>query len=330
MPIVETSAARGVGHIVLNRPETLNSLNGEMIRAVRDALELWRDDDDISTVLVTSAVRGAFCAGADVRVVYEFVQQDDTDAGLQFFAEEHALNKLVAEYPKPYVSVLDAAALGGGLGISVNGSVCVVTENAVLSVPETAIGVVPGVGSSFFLSRLPGSIGKYIGLTGARVSGPDAVALGLATHGIASSDVKAFVDAITRGGPLAAVLDTYARPVPESTLNTTDIDAAFSAPSVIDIVDRLDRGSPWSRLAMSQLLTLSPMSLVATDALLELGSDSTLDECFARELRLCEWMIGQPDFTEGVRAVLVDKDRTPRWNPLVLEMVQPEVFQHLL
>nr|WP_296774087.1 enoyl-CoA hydratase/isomerase family protein [Rhodococcus sp. (in: high G+C Gram-positive bacteria)] len=330
MGVVKSSVAAGVGHLVLDRPETLNSLNGEMIRLMADALESWRDDDEVQLVLVTSAVNGAFCAGADVRVVYEFVQQGDTDAGLRFFAEEHALNKLVAEYPKPYVSVLDAAALGGGLGISVNGSVCIVTENAVLSVPETAIGVVPGVGSSYFLSRLPGSIGKFIGLTGARVSGPDAVSLGLATHGIEASDAQALVDAITRGESLEAVLDKYTQPVPESTLNTTDIDAAFSAPSVIEIVDRLDRGSPWSRLAMSQLLTLSPMSLVATDALIELGSDSTLDECFSRELRLCEWMIGQPDFAEGVRALLIDKDRTPQWNPLVLEMVQPEVFQHLL
>ncbi|MDJ0394010.1 enoyl-CoA hydratase/isomerase family protein [Rhodococcus sp. G-MC3] len=328
MGVVESSVAAGVGHIVLDRPEALNSLNGEMIRLITEALESWREDDDVDTVLVTSAVHGAFCAGADVRVVHEFVQRGDTSAGLQFLAEEHALNAIVADYPKPYVSVIDAAALGGGLGISVNGSVCVVTENAVLSVPETAIGLVLGVGSSYFLSRLPGSIGKFIGLTGARVSGADAVALGLATHFVAASDARELIESIRSGKPLADVLDRYSKPVPELSLDATDIDFAFSAPSVIEMVGRLDTDSPWSCLAMSQLLTLSPMSLVATNALIALGSGSTLKECFVRELRFVEWMIGQPDFAEGVRAVLIDKDRTPQWNPLVLEMVQPAAFQH--
>lgn len=330
MGSIETDVTAGVGHIVLDRPEALNALNGEMIHEITDALERWRDDDAVEIVLVTSNVTQAFCVGGDIEAVRDAVLRGDSEFGHTFFAEEYRLNAAIADYPKPYVSVIDAAAFGGGLGITVHGSVRVVTENARLAMPETAIGFVPDVGSSSFLSRLPSSIGKYLALTGARIDGNDAVALGLATHLVFSETVPIFVADLLSGTPLADALARHSVQASPLSLCVEGISAVFGAESVLEMVDRLTCDSPWSRTAKSKLLTLSPTSLIGADALIELGSDCSLTECLDRELRFASWMIEQPDFAEGVRAMLVDKDRTPKWNPLVLELVQPEAFQHLL
>lgn len=332
MAVIEATVHGRVGHILLNRPEALNSLNGDMIRGIRDALDGWRDDDAVAFVLVTSNSPRAFCAGGDIKVIRQAVVAGDHRSGPEYFAAEYELNALIAEYPKPYVAVIDAPAFGGGLGISVHGSVRVVTENAVLAMPETAIGFVPDVGASYFLSRLPGFVGKYLALTGARVSASDALVLGLATHYVPSESIPDFVADLLAGADLDGALNDYVQewPSAELSFDAAAVDEVFGAGTVVDMVDLLTSDSPWSRTAKAELSTLSPTSLTATNDLFDHGRVSTLRECLARELRIAEWIIEQPDFAEGVRAVLVDKDRTPTWNPLVLEMVQPEAFRSLL
>ncbi|KQU46687.1 enoyl-CoA hydratase [Rhodococcus sp. Leaf278] len=332
MAVVEAEVSSGVGHIVLNRPEALNSLNGAMIDGIRDALDAWRDDDAVASVLVTSGSPRAFCAGGDIKAIRQAVVDGDRDAGPQYFAAEYDLDELIANYPKPYIAIIKAAAFGGGLGISIHGSIRVVTENAVLAMPETAIGFVPDVGSSYFLSRLPGRVGRYLALTGTRITGPDALALGLATHFCPSEVVDELKADILAGTDIHEALDRHTT-VPSTTELSFDAEAVaavFEKESLVDIIDALECDTPWSRTTKTQLATLSPTSLMATDALIARGADSTLRECLDRELRMATWIITEPDFAEGVRAVLVDKDRAPQWKPLVLEMVRPEAFQQLL
>ncbi|MCJ0979540.1 enoyl-CoA hydratase/isomerase family protein [Rhodococcus sp. ARC_M12] len=332
MAVVEAEIAGGVGHIVLNRPEALNSLNGAMIEGIRDALEAWRDDDAVSSVLVTSSSPRAFCAGGDIKAIRQAVVDGDDEAGREYFAAEYDLDEVIAGYPKPYIAVIEAAAFGGGLGISIHGSIRIVTENAVLAMPETAIGFVPDVGSSYFLSRLPGRVGRYLALTGTRITGSDALALGLATHFCPSESVSALKADILAGVDVHEVLDRYtaAPPTAELSFDAKAVAAVFEKESLVDIIDALVCDTSWSRTTKTQLATLSPTSLMATDALIARGADSTLRECLDRELRVATWIITEPDFAEGVRAVLVDKDRAPQWKPLVLEMVRPEAFQRLL
>lgn len=332
MAVVEAEIAGGVGHIVLNRPEALNSLNGAMIEGIRDALEAWRDDDAVSSVLVTSSSPRAFCAGGDIKAIRQAVVDGDDEAGREYFAAEYDLDEVIAGYPKPYIAVIEAAAFGGGLGISIHGSIRIVTENAVLAMPETAIGFVPDVGSSYFLSRLPGRVGRYLALTGTRITGSDALALGLATHFCPSESVSALKADILAGVDVHEVLDRYtaAPPTAELSFDAEAVAAVFEKESLVDIIDALVCDTSWSRTTKTQLATLSPTSLMATDALIARGADSTLRECLDRELRVATWIITEPDFAEGVRAVLVDKDRAPQWKPLVLEMVRPEAFQRLL
>ncbi|OZE03273.1 enoyl-CoA hydratase [Rhodococcus sp. 05-2255-3B1] len=332
MAVVEAETVGGVGHIVLNRPEALNSLNGAMIDGIRAALDAWRDDDEVTSVLVTSSSPRAFCAGGDIKAIRQAVVDGDHEAGPAYFAAEYDLDEVIAGYPKPYVAVIEAAAFGGGLGISIHGSVRIVTENAVLAMPETAIGFVPDVGSSYFLSRLPGHAGRYLALTGTRITGTDALALGLATHFCPSEVVSDLKADILAGMDLDEVLDRYTT-TPSTTELSFDAEAVaavFERSSLVDIIDALVCDTPWSRTTKTQLATLSPTSLMATDALITRGADSTLRECLDRELRMATWIITEPDFAEGVRAVLVDKDRAPQWKPLVLEMVRPEAFQQLL
>lgn len=332
MAVVEAEIVGGVGHIVLNRPEALNSLNGAMIDGIRAALDAWRDDDAVTSVLVTSSSPRAFCAGGDIKAIRQAVVDGDHEAGPAYFAAEYDLDELIAGYPKPYIAVIEAAAFGGGLGISIHGSIRIVTENAVLAMPETAIGFVPDVGSSYFLSRLPGHVGRYLALTGTRITGSDALALGLATHFCPSEVVSALKQDILAGVDLHEVLDRYTT-APSTTELSFDAEAVatvFERNSLVDIIDALVCDTPWSRTTKTQLATLSPTSLMATDALITRGAGSTLRECLDRELRMATWIITEPDFAEGVRAVLVDKDRAPQWKPLVLEMVRPEAFQQLL
>ncbi|MDV7988632.1 enoyl-CoA hydratase/isomerase family protein [Rhodococcus sp. IEGM 1374] len=332
MAVVEAEIVGGVGHIVLNRPEALNSLNGAMIEGIRTALDAWRDDDAVTSVLVTSSSPRAFCAGGDIKAIRQAVVDGDNEAGPAYFAAEYDLDELIANYPKPYIAVIEAAAFGGGLGISIHGSIRIVTENAVLAMPETAIGFVPDVGSSYFLSRLPGHVGRYLALTGTRISGSDALALGLATHFCPSDSVESLKTDILAGVAVDEVLNRYttAPSTTELSFDAEAVAAVFEKESLVDIIDALVCDTPWSRTTKTQLATLSPTSLMATDALIARGADSTLRECLDRELRMATWIIAEPDFAEGVRAVLVDKDRAPQWKPLVLEMVRPEAFQQLL
>lgn len=331
---IRTRVANGVGEVVLDRPTALNALDSSMIRDLYAPLLQWRDDPEITAVLVTSASGRAFCAGGDIKSVRDAALARDLDRVRAYFAEEYRLDELVATYPKPYLALLDGVTMGGGLGISVHGAVRVVSEKALLAMPETAIGFIPDVGASHFLPRLRGTtarcdaVGMYLGLTGARVTAGDALAVGLATHFVPSDRIGALADRI-RAGLWQDALDEFAEPAPESALadRFPDIEQVFGDGTVADIVTRLDDDAlgdtAWVAQTRDALRALSPTSLYATAELLRRGGESTLSECFARELDVAVRISVEPDFAEGVRAVLVDKDRNPAWSPKTVEDIDP-------
>ncbi|MDI5974514.1 enoyl-CoA hydratase/isomerase family protein [Streptomyces sp. SL13] len=335
---VQISVSDGVGQLVLDRPEALNALDLEMIARMSGALDAWRDDDAVRAVLVTSSSPKAFCAGGDIRAVRRAALDLDPDTVRRYFVAEYALDAAVADFPKPYVSLIDGYALGGGLGISVHGRYRVVTERAALAMPETGIGFFPDVGAGHFLSGLPGATGMYLGLTGTRVSGAAAVECGLATHYVESADLPALTADLLRDGGRATgeVLTRYAVTPPASELHglRPAIDRCFGGPSLDGVLERLGaeggEGGEWAAETLAVLERMSPSCLVLTFELLRRGARSTLRECFARDLLLAERLATTPDFAEGVRAALVDKDRTPRWSPATLADLDPAYRGRLL
>ncbi|WP_030678842.1 enoyl-CoA hydratase/isomerase family protein [Streptomyces cellulosae] len=310
---------RGVGRILLNRPKALNALTTDMVVAIDRVLAGW-EHTPLSAVVLASTSTKAFCAGGDIRTIREHSLAGDAEASERFFASEYRLNARIAEYPVPVVSLIDGVCMGGGLGLSVHGTFRVVTERAVLAMPETGIGFFPDVGASYFLPRLPGAIGMYLGLTGHRLDAADALYTGLATHFVPVDGLEAVGDALADnpGDPVDLVLNRLAgrSPVAGSRLAEArgDVDWAFGASSLGEIEKRLRHlDTAWAETASAALESASPQSLEMTHALLARGRQHTLRDCLSTELALTRTTIRTPDFLEGVRAALVDKDRTPNW-----------------
>lgn len=331
MSFLRTSVSNGVGEIVLDRPKALNALDQTMIDDMFETLQQWGDDDAVELVLVTSASPRAFCAGGDIRAIRENVIDGDTEAITRYFSSEYRLNQLIAEYPKPYVSLIDGAAMGGGLGISVHGEIRVVTENALIAMPETAIGFFPDVGATYFLPRLPEGVGMWLGLTGARLRGADALAVGLATHYCAADQLPALAETIRSGAGLAAALKGLP-PAPASELPLDKIAGYFetSTPPSSIIGGLTGSSDEWAQEMLDLLSVASPTSIAVTGELIAAGEHSSLAECLERELHAAEQITQHPDFAEGVRAVLVDKDRSPAFEPDELDEVDAAVVRRIV
>ena len=305
-----------VGRILLNRPRALNALDGDMVARMRAVLGRWRDDPAVDAVVIEGAGGRAFCAGGDVRSIRAQVLAGQHDAVERFFAEEYALNREIAGYPKPYVALIDGICMGGGIGVSVHGQIRVATEAAVFAMPETAIAMFPDIGGSFFLPRLPGALGLYLGLTGARLQGAEAVRAGLATHLVARAQLPALSAALAQDG--VGALAGFAEPLPSSQLmqQRPAIDRCFGAGGVRAILSKLEQdGSDWAKQSLALLAPLSPSALFWSHEIIARGRRRCLADCLAAELALTRAVTRHPDFAEGVRAMLVDKDRAPRWTP---------------
>ncbi|TNM38383.1 enoyl-CoA hydratase/isomerase family protein [Nocardioides albidus] len=313
-----------VGRIVLDRPRALNAITLGMVERIHAALEDWRDAG-LRAVVVESASERAFCAGGDIRRVRENSLAGRYDESRRFFETEYAVNALLGSYPVPVVALVGGLCLGGGMGLSVHGTFVVVSPEASFAMPETKIGFFPDVGGSHFLPRLPGHTGRYLGLTGARIGAADALALGLATHACSSSDLARLPELIASyDGPLEQLLRELApaRPGEAGALAPVrpELEWVFSAPDLATIRARLDRladgtgpVAAWAGETAAALAAASPSSLEVTDRLLVEGRGRSLEECLRAELATANRMMRSPDFLEGVRAVLVDKDHAPRW-----------------
>jgi enoyl-CoA hydratase len=311
-----------VGRILLNRPRALNALDLGMIRAIRAALEEWRFVPEVHAVVIEGASDRAFCAGGDIRAIRTHAMAGEHGAVETFFADEYALNRAIAEYPKPYVALIDGICMGGGIGVSVHGTARVATEAALFAMPETAIGFFPDIGASYFLPRLPGALGLYLGLTGRRVQGGDAVHAGLATHFVPKARLPALSAALAEDG--IAALGAFAEAPPAFGLapHRAGIDRCFGAGSVDGVLRALAaEDSAWSRETEATLRGMSPSSVLWSFALITGGAHRDLAQCLDAELALTRHATRHPDFHEGVRAMVVDKDRAPRWSPATFEDV---------
>lgn len=302
-----------IGRITLNRPKALNALDPGMIRAISAALAGWRDDPAVHAVVIEGAGGRAFCAGGDIRAIRAMVMAGDAAGVEQFFAEEYALILQIARYPKPYVALIDGICMGGGMGLSVHGTYRVTSEAATFAMPETAIGMFPDVGATFALPRLRGYWGMYLALTGARVGGGDAVWLGIATHFVSREALAGLGDAIAEDG--LAALGAVATSPPAPTLARHDV-GAFGQASVAGVLAGLRVGrSAFAEGALETLHQVSPSAVLASFDIVRAGGHRTLAQALEAELAQTRVTTRHPDFLEGVRAMVVDKDRAPRWVP---------------
>lgn len=314
------------GIITLSRPEALNALNQPMVEAMAARLAEWREDETVGLVIIRGEGR-AFCAGGDIRAVYEAGRAGHR--AIDFFTHEYRLNAAIAAFPKPYVALIDGLAMGGGLGVSVHGSHRVVTQNAVMAMPEASIGFFPDVGGSFFLSRLPGCYGMYMALTGARVSCGEALGLGLATHAVEADDLDGVADEIAATGDVEAVLAECCRQVPRDSDAATlhHVERHFSLGTLGDCIESLRRAAgredAFARATLDTLAKQSPTSLHVAFRQVSLGAMLSMEECMRMEYRIVARMLDNPDFYEGIRARLVDKTGAPSWQPPTIDAVDP-------
>jgi enoyl-CoA hydratase len=312
-----------LGLLTLNRPQTLNALTPGMVARIDAALDAWGRDREVRTVAIRGAGERAFCAGGDIRLVQQSVMAGD-DLGARFLAAEYHLNARIGAFGKPYVALMHGFVMGGGAGVSLHGSLRLADPAMVFAMPETGIGFVPDIGSSHFLSRCPGELGLYLGLTGARIGAADAQAAGLIDGIVARADFDTLLARLAGGEPAQAAAKDFMRKVPAGELapHLRRIDTVFSAPSVESVLERLDRdGSGFARETAALLRARSPSSLKLVFCQLAAAPGLDLKQCLALEYRVAMRVILRHDFREGVRAMLVDKDRNPRWRPASLAAV---------
>jgi len=326
----------GIGHLTLNRPEALNALTHAMVRLLATALTEWRDSSEVSLVVLDGAGDRGLCAGGDVRVLYDNAVSGDSAASLAFLRDEYRLNAMIAEYPKPFVAIMDGVTMGGGIGLAGHASIRVVTERSRLAMPETRIGFCPDVGGTWLLSRAPGELGTYLGLSSAPMSGSDALAVGFADYFVPSELLphlmQAFAERADPGSPSEIVLLFDETPEPsELAARRQWIDSCFSADTVPEIIARLDEyaaahSSDEVRAAADALVALSPTAVTVTlAALREARAVPGLRQALELEYRTCAWLLDQSDLREGIRAQIIDKDRSPRWNPARLDLLPDDL-----
>ncbi|WP_296678039.1 enoyl-CoA hydratase/isomerase family protein [Novosphingobium sp.] len=317
----------------LNRPKAIHALTQAMDHAMTAALLEWRDDPTIKAVIIDHAEGRGFCAGGDIAFLRDSALNDGGVSGRRFFYEEYQLNHLLMTYPKPVLAFMDGITMGGGVGISQPARFRIATENTRFAMPETGIGLFPDVGGGWHLSRLPGRIGQFLALTGARLDGAECKWAGLATHYLLHDALAEAKVRLTHGHDPAQVLAALAATPPEARIeaNAAKIAKHFASDRFEDILASLaDDDSEWAAKELATLRTKSPQTCKV--ALRQLH-DSLLCADFAANMTM-EYRIGSrvltlPDFAEGVRAVIIDKDNAPAWNPATPEGVSDALIDSI-
>jgi enoyl-CoA hydratase len=302
-----------VGRITLNRPQALNAVNQTIVDGMTRALLEWQVDPAVALVLVDAVGGKAFSAGGDLAYVYRCGKAGDIEGPNRFWRDEYRLNALIDGYRKPYVALMDGIVMGGGVGISAHGSHRIVTEASVVAMPECAVGLVTDVGGSWLLRRAPGRMGEYLGLTGRRMKGEDAIYAGFADLLVRRDSLPALVAALVETGDVAA-LASFAEPVPDSALAPLQpgVDRIFAAPTLADILDGLQGETvDWAVAAREAITSGSPLSALMILAIVR-GATS-MAEALRNEYRFVSRVLEHGDFLEGIRAIVIDKDRKPVW-----------------
>ncbi len=321
------------GHITLDRPRALNALSYPMCCAIDDALTRFATDPAIIGVLIDGAGERGFCAGGDIRALYDAARTGNADDSAVFFAREYRLNARIAAFPKPYVALMDGITMGGGVGLSAHGSHRVVTERTVLAMPEVGIGFIPDVGSTFLLGRVPDNLGLHVALTAMRLSAADALAIDLADHHVPSAALEALrhdLFATTTQGAVDAVLHRHATPAGDSALlaHSAWIAPCYQPDAITDIMAALRAAGPAGNEAAAVIARQSPTSVrLALRALREARRLGRLEPCLAQEYRIALRCTRSHDFIEGVRAAVVDKDRNPQWRPAGFDAIEAATLE---
>jgi enoyl-CoA hydratase len=323
------------GIIRLNRPKAINAVTLEMFRDVDRALDVFEADPEVGLILLEGAGERGLCAGGDIRALYEDSKVKG-DLGKILWREEYILNARIAKFPKPYVAFMDGIVMGGGVGLSAHGSHRVVTERTKLAMPEVGLGFFPDVGGTYLLSRSPGEIGTYFGLTGHTMNGPDAVYARFADAVVPSGKLAALRETLVKmranasAADVKAAIDGFATGETAGPVAVTQpqLDRWFAHDRMQDIVASLEADG--SELAQATLKTLnekSPRGMVVALKLMRLARGaSSLEQCLVREYRAALEVFASDDFREGVRAAVIDKDRNPKWSPPRIENVTPEMI----
>jgi len=312
-----------LGQILLNRPKAINALTGPMVTSMLEQLQDWAQDDAVLAVSIQGAGERGLCAGNDVRALREGLKQGPAGA-VQFWSHEGRLNAAIASFPKPFVAFMDGIVMGGGVGISAHGSLRLVTERSRVAMPETAIGFFPDVGSLFLLSRAPGEIGTHLAMTGLSVGGADAVTCGLADALVDSQDIPGLIARLAAGEALDSGVGSTSA-VGDLPAERNWIDSCYAGNDPVTIARALrGHSAPGAQHSAEVLRTRSPMAVaVALEAIRRASRMDTLGQVLEQDLTLGRAFAGSPDFVEGVRALLVDRDNAPRWRHASLEEVDP-------
>ena len=327
------STDRNVGRIRLNRPKAIHALTREMCDAMSEVLLAWREDPSIQVVVIDHAEGRGFCAGGDVVMLARSGADDASDAK-RFFFSEYRLNHLLFTYPKPTVAIMDGITMGGGVGISLPCEYRVATQNTRLAMPETGIGLFPDVGGGWYLSRLPGRVGQFMALTGARLDASECLYLGLATNYIEQASLEELHERILKApGRIQGALGAAAAIAPDAKIesNMGQITKLFASDRLEDVLAALEEdGSDWAQSELATLKSKSPLSCKVSLRLLAEGANrSSFAEEMRAEYALAGRIVRTHDFREGVRALLIDKDNNPQWDPPTPEEVDDEMLDVL-
>lgn len=319
------------GFLHLNRPSAIHALTLDMVHTMTGALLAWRDNPAVECVIIDHAEGRGFCSGGDIAFLRNSALNDGGVSGRKFFHDEYQLNNLLFTYPKPVIAFMDGITMGGGVGISQPATFRVATENTRFAMPETGIGLFPDVGGGWYLSHLQGRIGQFLALTGARLDGAECFEIGLATHYLPASTLAEAKAEIAEDPSRAdAILASYADAAPDAriTANLERIDRLFASDRYEDVLAALTAdGSDWAAKELATLNTKSPQTCkVALRQLAEGAKAASFADNMVIEYRIASRVLTLPDFTEGVRAVIVDKDNAPKWNPATPEGVTDELL----
>jgi len=321
------------GFLSLNRPQAIHSLTLAMVHAMTAALLDWRGDPAVKVVIIEHAEGRGFCSGGDIAALRHSLVEEDGTKARQFFHDEYQLDHLIFTYPKPVVAFVDGIVMGGGVGISQPATYRVATENTRFAMPETGIGLFPDVGGSRYLARLPGRIGQFLALTGARLDGAECLWTGLATHYLPASALPEAKQRIAHGHEPGGVLTALSVTPPTARIedNAVQIARHFASDRYEDILASLEADvSEWAAKELATLRTKSPLSSKVALRQLELGARlKDFSDNMTMEYRIASRIIPRPDFAEGVRAVIVDKDNAPRWDPATPEAVSEELVDSI-
>jgi enoyl-CoA hydratase len=330
--IVRREGSAGI--IRLNRPKSINAMTLEMSEGIDAALDQFEADPAVAAIVLEGAGERGLCAGGDIRGLYESSRAGG-DLGKRFWRQEYVMNARIAKFPKPYVALMDGLVMGGGVGLSAHAQHRVVTEKTKLAMPEVGLGFFPDVGGTWLLSRSPGEIGTYFGLTGQTMNGPDAIYARFADAVVPSAKLAALREVLTKlrpgttSGEVKLLIDGFATGETSGPVAAmqSNIDAWFGYDRMEDIVAALQRdGSEPAAATLKTLSEKSPRGMVVTLKLLRLArGSSSLEQCLVREYRAALQVFASDDFREGVRAAVIDKDRNPRWSPTKIEDVTPEM-----